>query len=46
MAEWIIGLLGTGLIVIWMLHHALKNAPNCSCGRQDCGGGCTGKRKK
>lgn len=46
MAELIVGAIGVALVVIWMLHYALKNSPSCVCGKQDCGGGCIGKRKK
>lgn len=40
MAEAVVAFIGLGCIVIAMLHFALKRAPMCTCGRNDCGGGC------
>lgn len=38
-----IGIIGVALVVSglgWMLYRALRDAPVCACGREDCGGGC------
>lgn len=45
MAEAVVALIGLACIVAAMLHYALKNSPSCVCGKQDCGGGCIGRKK-